>query len=149
MPALLGLRMGQTIIFGHKIHPPIQKGLTLERTEAKECTAEILDKRTKKHLAPLWWRVLDSDRMVSTVDIPSGKNAELMLFAQKDENSARYFIYKPISESDHSMVVPPDGAMYTRTKSFLIVISSYGRRKWMFETAVTIMPDGKVTYRVK
>jgi len=144
---LLGISLKQTIIFGKRLHRPVEKGLTANRNPASKCTARILDKVTREHIAHLWWRFPESDRVQQWVDIGSNESCDLMLFARLDAEPSKYFIYQSKSDALLDVGIPPEHLKYHGTRRFIVQISyTHGRQKLEFDAAVQKHYGGRLTY---
>src|SRR5688572_22721780 len=61
-PALIGIRVGHTALFGKTVLPPIEWGLTVQRKAAQNCTAWMLDDKGED-VGPPWWETFaDGER---------------------------------------------------------------------------------------
>ncbi len=149
-PGLLGIRFGATIIFGKRLHGPVERGLTVDRNPANECRASLYDKKTGKHVAMLWWRSSHDPAppLHPTVTLQSGQSATLMLFARLDDEPTKYFVFAPDPTSSGPKI-PPDQAKFTESREFVIRIDySYGRQKLVVDAAMTKEFDGRLTFMI-
>jgi hypothetical protein len=153
-PGLLGLNLPETIIFGKQIHGYIERGLTFERTPAKDCRATIHDKKSGRHIAHLWWRRPPSSdggpAWAMDTTIESGEECDLMLFARLTNEPLKYFIFAPQNPVDPSspVQVPVEHAKFNDTHEFSVRVSySYNRQKYTFTTIVTKGYDGRLSHQ--
>ena len=142
-PGLMGITLGPTITLGKRISRGFEKGITVERATANECTAHLYDKETGQVVSLLYWRPMpDQARMLPTVDIKSGETVELVFFARQGNEPLKYFVYKPAGPSQE-VLVPPDELKFTETRRFSVrILYSYGRQKLEFDTAMRKGFDG-------
>jgi hypothetical protein len=150
-PGLFGLGLSETVIFGKRLHGRFEKGLTIDRNPANECTAAIYDNQSGRYVAPLWWRLpTEPDRMYQVVTVPSGTTFDLMLFARLDAERSTYFIYVPTSETSAEPKVPPAQARLGDEREFFVQVTySYGRQKLKFDCAVRKEFDGTLRWETK
>jgi hypothetical protein len=147
-PGFLGINLQETRIFGARIHPLIQKGLSIDRATARECRAWLRD-AAGEHIALLWWRV-DGDKMVNVIDLETGQSASLMLFAHIGSAPPKYFAYEPESGNSTAPKIPPDDVRMQDTRTFLVHIDySYGRQKLDVSVRVKKGYDGRLTWSHK
>jgi hypothetical protein len=148
-PGLLGLRLSQSVILGKRIHGSVEKGLTIDRNPANECTASIHDKQSGRHIAPLWWRSTDPNAPWQiVVTMQSGEAFDLMLFARLDGEPTKYFPFEP--QDDGSPRIPNDAAKFDDTRDFFVqVMYSYGRQKLTFDVTMRKGFDGRLTYETE
>jgi hypothetical protein len=93
-PGLLGVRFGETAIFGKRLHKPIEHGFSFDRDPAKDCRAMIFDKETGDLISELCWRREgELSPWQRRVTIPSGESYYLALFARLDGEPTRYFVF--------------------------------------------------------
>jgi hypothetical protein len=144
-PGLMGFRLNETVILGKLMHDRIEKGLTVERVPANDCTAQLLDKESGRHVAQLFWRVGGAaDIPQPRVTIRSGESFDLLLFVRLHDESAKYFVYRP-SGDELGFVVPSDEAKLADTRAFVVQVTySYGRQKLKFDVTVRKDFDGRL-----
>ncbi len=114
----LGLRIPTTIILGKPIKTYFGNQV-VERKIASRCTASLLDEN-HKNISQLWWE--SGKEVISSVDIKSGEQANLVAFVREENDSENYYPYQPVSQSDTTpkiIHVPK----FNKTMNFLVVIS--------------------------
>ena len=145
----VGISIKQTIIFGKRLHGRIDKGLSVDRSPANECSASIRDKETGEYIASLWWRPLDVvDVAQSSVNIKSGEDYDLMLFARLNDEPTSYFVYQSKNGTMSDVLTPPDDVRFHHTKRFVVQVDySYHRQKFEFDVTVRKGLDGRLSYQ--
>jgi hypothetical protein len=73
-PGFLGIRVGETVIFGMRILPPIPAALLIERNVAKECRAWIYDASENRAMTILWWQVKSGPMVQSVTAAKNGSH---------------------------------------------------------------------------
>jgi hypothetical protein len=146
-PGLMGITLGPTIILGKRISRGFEKGITVERATANECTAHLYDKETNQVVSLLYWLPMsDQTRMLPTVDIKSGETVELVFFARQDNEPLKYFVYRPAGPSQEALV-PPDEVKFAESRRFSArILYSYGRQKLEFDVAMRKGFDGRLYF---
>jgi hypothetical protein len=146
-PGMMGLALGPTIILGKRISRGFQKGITIERTTANECTAYLYDKVTNEPVAPLYWRPVAPDSKTTIlIDIKSGQQIDLLLFARVDDE-LKFFAYKPDGPSGEPLE-PQDELKFTESRRFIVRITySYGRQKMKTDVGVRKGFDGLMYFQ--
>lgn len=149
VPGFFGVRLEPTTIFGSRVHPRIEKGLTANRYPANECTAHLLDE-DGNHITGLYWRSETSPgKFDNVVSIGPGESVHLMLFARLANEPLRYFIFQPAGADTNDPRVPPAEVRFTDSKKFRIrVIYSYGRQKLEVRAEMAKRYNGRLYYRV-
>jgi hypothetical protein len=150
-PGLMGVKLGQTIIFGKRIGRGFEKGITIERTTANDCVARLYDKESGEFVSILHWLPMSDESKVMpiSVDIKSGKNANLVLFARRGSEPLKYFVYSPDGPSQETRV-PPDEVKFTDTRRFRVeILYSYGRQKLEFDVKIRKGYDGRLYFETK
>jgi hypothetical protein len=149
-PGLMGIAAGPTIILGKRISRGFEKGITVARATANECTASLYDKETGQAVSLLYWLLMsDQPRMLPTVDIKSGETVELVLFARQGNEPLKYFVYKPAGPSQEALV-PPDEVKFTESRRFTVrILYSYGRQKLEFDVGMRKGFDGILYFEWK
>lgn len=147
-PALLGLRVPETILFGWRLHASFELGLVIDRRPAHECRAYIYDKETMQLICPLVWRV--GATFAHHSDLDSGQSAQLMLFARDASQTSKYHIFQPDNPGADKPKLPSEELLFQDTRSFLVEVQhSYGKRKIRFEVGMTKGFDGRLSYHTK
>jgi hypothetical protein len=83
-PGFMGLSLQETVIFGKRISNGIYKGIPIEKATANECVAHLNDKDSGDLVSGLYWRPLsDPGRARSVIELRSGEQADLLIFARK------------------------------------------------------------------
>ena len=94
-PGRIGVKIGQTVFLGFRLNRQHWFGFPVMREPATGCMARLLDEK-KAHMAQLWWRDPENhSKRLTTVDLDSGKEAELFLFAQRNDDVPNYYPYEP------------------------------------------------------
>jgi hypothetical protein len=148
-PGLLGIRLGETILLGGRLHGHVEKGLTVDRNPANQCIANILDKESGRQVAPLMWRTSDANRpWQRIVTLNSGEEVDLMLFARLENEPSKYFVFEPADVSSEAAPrIPNEEAKFTDTREFLVrIMYSYGRQKLTFKATMRKGFDGRLSY---
>jgi hypothetical protein len=149
-PGLFGLRLSPTMLLGRHVHDYIEKGLTVDRNPAKDCTAWIYD--ADRALTTLHWRPLGgTDSWTTTTTLDSGDEVELMLFARLHEEPDQYFLFSPADPGDPSSPprLPDSPAQKFRatrdTRTFRVQVNySYGRQRLSFPVNVRLDYNGMI-----
>jgi hypothetical protein len=90
-PGRVGMKIGQTVFLGFRINRRHWFGFPVMREPATGCMARLLDDN-KAHMAQLWWRDPENNsKRLTTVDLDSGKEVELFLFAQRNDDVPNYY----------------------------------------------------------
>lgn len=149
----MGIRFGETVILGKHIHGGLEKGLSIERNAATECTAGILDKETGTYIARLWWWPPSgtSDPWQSMITLRSGESRALMLFARLENEPTRYFIFAPSADTASPLPcqIPTEDAKFKETHRFVVRITySYGRQTLTFDTTISKEFDGRLRFQL-
>lgn len=147
VPGRLGLKIGQTVLFGFRINRPHWFGLPVMREPAPGCMANLYDEKGT-HVAPLWWRdPEDNSKRKITVDLDSGQDADLFLFAQRNDDVPNYYPYEPGPDDDPNIPT----VKLSGTRRFAVRITySDGQKKRNFKyTVSTNYRDGKMDIRPK
>jgi hypothetical protein len=143
----VGVRIGQTVLFGLRINNPHWFGLPVMREPATECMASLCDKKGS-HIAPLWWRdPKDALRRKPLINLDSGQQAELFLFAQRNDEVPRYYIY----EQDSNAEPKTSAVALTETMRFIVRLSwANGQKKRDLKYTVTTgYTDGRIVVWAK
>lgn len=150
-PGLLGIRLGDTRIFGKPIHGYILKGIVFDRIPAHECRALLYDKKTGEFVSMLWWRTRDEPpQMVQTVTLHSGETIDLLLFARLDSQRSKYFVYEPESPSSTKPKIPEEDDRVSESRDFVIHLNhSYGRKTVKIDLKVVRNINGTLTWKTK
>lgn len=148
-PGFLGVRVGETVIFGKRILPPIPAGLLIDRNIAKGCTAWIYEMPENRAMTVLWWQI--DGKMVQHVTLDAGDSAWLMLFARTEADPLHYFLYQPqdAASSDAPKISAAEVGWRTK-QSFRIRISdAYDRT--LLTIPITIRPDhdGRLRWEIR
>ena len=146
-PAFLGIRMGETVIVGRRIGQGFQKGLAIDRNTAKECTAWLIDRETKKRVAGLFWHRPDSTGADLSVSIEPGEYAELWIFARLKDEPLAYFPYRPSDRNTLDPEVPAAAARIHESREFMIEVNySYGQQRLLIPVSVEKQLDGRLRF---
>ena len=147
-PSMIGLRLGETIIFGKLILPRIERGMVVARNAAHECTAQLRDENGE-HVAVLWWAVDEgsAQRYRRTVTIGNGETANLMLFARLHDERFKYFPFQP--DNAGNPVVPHDEMKFTDSKNFRVRVDYSSGRHLDFGLTMTKRDDGRLYYSTR
>ena len=119
----LVIKLPETVLLGKRLKTRFGNQI-VERNPARECRAQLLDE-SGKHICHLYW--LDNNKILDKVDIESGKSASLLLFVRKEEDSEKFYVYQPTSQSDLAPKVTkvPN---FNKSSDFLVRVSySYNK----------------------
>lgn len=148
-PGFMGLSLQETVIFGKRISDGIYKGIPIERAAANECVAHLYDKETGDLASVLYWRTVSvsgAGPPRTVIDLKSGEQADLLVFARKPDDPVKYFVFKPGGESFQA-IVPPDSAMLSETRRFFIRIQySFGRQSLVINVKVRRALEGRLYF---
>jgi hypothetical protein len=118
-PGRLGVKVGENTLFGHRINRQHWFGWPVMREPAKGCTANLYDE-SGAHITALWWRDPDdSGKKQIRMDLDSGQVADLLLFAQRNDDVPNYYPYIPGTDTDPT--VPP--VKLNGTRRFIVRLS--------------------------
>lgn len=130
-PGFIGINIGSTVLFGHRLHGSISNGVPVDRRTARECIADLID-TDGAHVAALWWRVtvdVQPHQYVRMMDITSGKKVDLMCFAWQVDDASFCYAFQP-GNDDGPPRIPPEAGWFKDTRNFVIRITySQGRQK--------------------
>lgn len=130
----LGVTLRESRIFGFRVHPTFRKGLTFERSPARDCRATLHLKATGESIGQLWWNAFDG-AVKDKITIDSGGQASLLIFCRKDDEE-NYFVYQPTSPDNAAPKIPDVRAHFTGGQEFILRVHySHGR---MYEEIITI-----------
>ncbi len=148
-PGFFGIRISETTILGKRIHNRIRIGQVFDRAPAHECRALIKDKSTNEVLGLLWWRELSNpQKAVQTLNLNSGEQAELIIFARLEGEQSKYFVYQPTSPTDHHPIPIDDELKFKETRDFIIEIQyAYGMKKISKEIKMIKGLNGRLTFQ--
>jgi hypothetical protein len=147
MPGRVGIKIGQTVLFGFRVNRQHWFGLPVMREPATGCMASLCDDMGN-HIAPLWWRDPGNvDKRPITIDLDSGQQADLFLFAQRNDDLPNYYPYEQGPSGDP--IVP--AVKLNGTRRFIVRLRySDGQKKRDFKyTASTDYRYGRVNIRGK
>ncbi|MEX2014539.1 MAG: hypothetical protein WD885_01215 [Candidatus Saccharimonadales bacterium] len=149
-PGVLGLRLGETTLFGWPIHGSFQAGPIIDRNEAYRCKAMLIDKETGEYICRLWWKIPTNPSDVKErVTIKSAKNMNLSLFIWKHNDPSTYFIYEPNRDSDSSPKINIDTARFSDSKKLAVEIKDYhGRKRLKFNVNLNKRHNGSLLCEV-
>lgn len=116
VPGRLGMRLGTTVVFGRVVHKSHWIGWPVAREPAKKCSAWLLDETGEPITSLFWIDPGDHNKRQGHVDLESGERADLVIFAQKNDDLASYYPYTPDANGDP--VVPP--VKFSGTKRFIV-----------------------------
>jgi hypothetical protein len=143
-PGFIGINIGTTVLFGHRIHGGMIKGVPVDRRTAQGCTAELYD-IANVHVAGLWWRVTEDGkphRYVRTLDIASGEIRELMCFAWQVDDPSYCYAYQP-GIIDGPPRIPPEAGRFGDTREFVVrIMYSRGRQRTTIPVTMRKSYDG-------
>ena len=147
-PALIGLRLGETIISDRLVVPRIERGVTVARNAAQECTAQLRDENGEQ-LAVLWWAVDEgsAQRYRRTVSIGNGETASLMLFARLHDEPLKYFPFQP--DNAGNPLVPQEEMKFTEPKKFRVRVNYSSGQHLDFGLTMTKRDDGRFYYSTR
>jgi hypothetical protein len=147
-PGLLGVTLRRTEILGKRLFGHVEKGWTVERIPASDCSATLFEKGTNLHVAPLWWRSTTNPNDVQqVVTIPSGGSWDLLLFARLNSEPGNYFVFAPGSVGAFGPRLPTSEPKFDDTRSFVIKVRfDYGRRTKTIECTMRKELNGTLTF---
>ncbi|MDD5015357.1 MAG: hypothetical protein PHW73_09740 [Atribacterota bacterium] len=130
---MLAIKLPETVLLGKRLKTRFGDQI-VERNPAKECRAQLLDE-SGKHICHLYW--LKNNKILDTVDIESGKSANLLLFVRKEEDSSKFYVYQPTSQSNLAPKVAkvPN---FSQSSNFLVRISYSYNKSISFPVGVEI-----------
>ena len=134
---LVRIKLPETVLLGKRFKTHFGNQI-VERTIARECRAQLLDE-SGKHICHLYW--LESNKILDSVDIKSGKSASLILFVRKEEKQEKFYVYQPTSQSDLTpkVVKVPN---FNKSTNFLVRISYAYNKSLSFPAGVEIDYSG-------
>ena len=108
MPGWLGLTIGRTVILGLSISGSHRIGTPVMRDPASKCMADLYDTK-HKFVAPLWWRVPGDGgtKIERFTTLPSGDQAELLVFVQRNSDRPSYFPFAPNGNGEPKIQADP------------------------------------------
>ncbi len=145
-PGLIGISVGESRILGRKINSRIEKGLTVIRDTANNCSAVLIDKKTGEVVSHLWWKI-GGEEYTQIVSIESGLQVDLMLMAKTYDNSLDYFPFDYSNDLSNPIKVPPNKISGTR-KFKVIIYYNYGREKFEFEFGIKQSIHNRLSYEI-
>jgi len=134
-----GLRLEESQIVGIRVHGSIEYGLPIERNTARDCVARLCLKEGMQHVANLYW-VQQGNNYETRVDIGSGEQAQLKLFARYLSGPPYCFVFSPDPNDNSRPAVPPEVEMFKETTEFIIVIT-HSRGTRQFKVGVTLTKE--------
>lgn len=129
----LAIKFPETVILGIRLKTRFGDQV-VERDPARECRAYLLDE-SGKHICQLFWLI--DNNVQDTVDIQSGKSANLLMFVREDKNPKRFYVYQRKSQSD---LTPQTNKIpnFIKSTKFQVKISYSHNRNFSFPTEVEI-----------
>jgi hypothetical protein len=112
------------------------------REPATGCMASLYDDKGN-HIAPLWWRdPADTQKRQITIDLDSGQQADLFLFAQRNDDVPNYYPYEQGPDGEPSI----PAVKFSGTKRFIVRLTySDAQKKRDFKYTVSNnYRDGKM-----
>jgi hypothetical protein len=116
-----GINIPESRILGIKIHPSLRKGLTFEKSPVRDCRANLFLKDTNEHVGQLWW-INDDGSFSETATIESGKQSSVFVFCRDQDETERYFVYRPTSGKNGNALVPSVNNQFIGEKQFFLRI---------------------------
>jgi hypothetical protein len=142
-----GLNIAETRILGLRIHPFLRLGLPFQKTDAKDCRAQLFLADTNEHVAQLWWQNNDGS-VTDSKSIRSGDSASLLLFVCRVADR-KYFPYFPTNRQTGETKIPNEQACFLETKNFYIQIHHSYNQILKFPVRVSKKFDGKLYFEIK
>lgn len=134
-PRFVGLQIGRTIVLGKPLHRGVSQGIIVERVEAKQCTARLIEAESHEHLAQLWWDPTGVPADYKTVvSIPCGTSVSLKLFARRESDVSAYFVFDP--DGNGVPKVPSEDMWFRGNKKFLVEIAYSNGKTLRFHVTV-------------
>ena len=146
----LGIKLGELVIFGLRIHGAIEKGLRFDRHPAT-CRAWLIDKASKRTITILWWQPSESfDHPQQKVTIASGERCDFYLFARRWDEHDEYFVYSPDSGPTLTPRMTKDTPHFQDERTFVVRLTDFdGHKRMEFDISVQRDFTGKLMYRFK
>ena len=123
-PGFVGIRLGETTVFGRRLHAEIECGWHIERGPARDCAAFMYDIESGDCI-PLYFRdPARPEAFANGITIQSGRKKDLLLMAHQNGDFG-YFPFAPKWGDPNGVALPDTALRYRATKKFRVVIS-YG-----------------------
>jgi len=143
-PGILGLNLRRTMIFGKLIHQSVVKGLPVDRKPANECLAKIRDKESGEHIDLLFWKIDNETRQ--QVTIRSGRECLLPIFARRQTDELRYYIWRPqVGAVPPAPIIGAGAISLMGTRTFTVRIDYSSTRHLEFDLIVRYGLNGEVS----
>lgn len=117
----IGIRVGKTTILGFRVHRAKQLGFSFERQPSLDCRATLLHKG--EFIVQLLWR-LPTGEIAESVDLPSGRQATLMVFVCPDKGSF-FFPFEHRSSDSTTIQSPVENRHFTGASDFVIQLTNH------------------------
>ncbi len=149
-PGFLGLKIGDTTLFGWRIHNYKEIGTSFDREPARDCRALLFDKTGREIVCPLYWQSPGNpEAWQDVVTLNTGEDAALLLFARQEEELLKYFPYQPEKQGAITPKVPVDEAKFKDTQDFLVEIRySYSKRTLRLPCTMAKGIDGRLQFKI-
>ena len=149
MPGFIGLRLSETAILGLRIFDEKEWGLTFDRNPARDCFATLYDHEDDEPICSLWWQ-LSGGNLAQTVDIASGEQKNLKVFARLGNDQRKYFAYQSNRSDIDEPRIPEEEDRFNSTRHFYILITySYGKSKFRIDCTMNKRHDGRLYFTTK
>jgi hypothetical protein len=145
-PGLLGINVGETLIFGRRLLPPIRWGIPVERNTARECIAWIHDLPNRQALTVLWWDV--DGKAVQRINLDTTESAPMNVLARRLDDPTRYFVFNPEVGSAMVARVPDDNIKWHGDRDFLIRVGYSRGQTLTLHMTVRMNYHGQLECRV-
>jgi hypothetical protein len=123
-PSFLGVRFGETILFGHILHRGVNWGLTIQSNPAK-IPAGIQDLDSNSNSGPgLVFRDPGKpDAYTQIVTLASGESAQLGILATGEQACSTYYYFVPDQTAgDWTPKMPPVESRFTSDRRFVVLV---------------------------
>ena len=149
VPGLIGVRYGDTTLFGFQMLRGREFGEVIDRNPAHHCSASLLDRQSNEHICNLWW--CGPDRKISQeITLKSGESTELLLFVRRMSEPLKYFPYRARNADTPAPIEPEDHLKFEDTREFIIEIRcSYGKKRIRRGCKMTKGFDGRLRWMVE
>jgi len=143
----VGVKIGQNTFFGFRVNRPHWFGFPVMREPATGCMGSLYDDKGN-HISALWWRdPINTAKRTISLDLESGKQADLFLFAQRNDDAPNYYPYEQGTGGDPNIPT----VKFTGTRRFIVRLTYFdGQKKRDFKyTVLTNYRDGKMAVLVR
>jgi hypothetical protein len=143
----LGMRIQENIWFGRRINRTFEWGLRPDRQPARQCSAQLIDKKTGKTVGPLLWSKRSNPPNYSyQVDIAPDEQVDLIIFAGVGSPPKKMFRFQPKDLSNSEPIVPDDDVQFNGHHDFYVKIFCHGRCIEKFTARLEKDFNGRLQY---